>query len=75
MPATINDMDEVVTITRANGETGRYVLEVEEPHGRLVLKPDLSVEAIVARTGGRLMTAGEFEEHIGQFILPFDGEQ
>ncbi len=37
-----------------------------------VLRPDLSVEAILARHGERRLTPEEFERHFGQ--LPTDGE-
>ncbi len=37
-----------------------------------LLRPDLSVEAMLARHGERRLTSEEFEEHFGH--LPTDGE-
>jgi transcriptional regulator with XRE-family HTH domain len=37
-----------------------------------LLRPDLSVDAILARHGERELTPGEFERHLGH--LPTDGE-
>jgi hypothetical protein len=52
--------------------SGDYVVEDQRPDGRLVLRPDLSVAAILARHGERELTAEEFDGHFGH--LPTDGE-
>ncbi len=39
---------------------GEYVVEEQRPDGRLVVRPDLSVSAILARHGEREMTPEEF---------------
>jgi transcriptional regulator with XRE-family HTH domain len=38
----------------------------------VLLRPDLSVDAILARHGERLLTPEEFDRHLGQ--LPTDGK-
>jgi hypothetical protein len=45
--------------------SGDYVVEDRRPDGRLVLRPDLSVKAMLFRLGGRELTPDEFEEHFG----------
>jgi len=52
--------------------SGDYVVEDRRPDGRLVLRPDLSVAAILARHGERELTPEEFDRHFGH--LPTDGE-
>ena len=52
--------------------SGDYVVEDQRPDGRLVLRPDLSVPAILARHGERELTPDEFDRHFGH--LPTDGE-
>ncbi len=52
--------------------SGDYVVEDQRADGRLVLRPDLSVSAIVARHGERELTSEEFDRHFGH--LPTDGE-
>jgi hypothetical protein len=65
--------DRVSHVTLAGDLAGAYVIEERLPDGRLVLRPDTSVEAIVARTGGgRQLTAEEFAENFGE--LPEDDE-
>jgi hypothetical protein len=44
----------------------------QQPNGRLVIAPDLSVKAILARHGERPMSAEAFERHFGD--LPTDDE-
>lgn len=51
--------------------TGDYVVEDRRPDG-VLLRPDLSVKAMLARHGERKLTPEEFEQHFGQ--LPTDGE-
>lgn len=52
--------------------SGDYVVEDQRPDGRLVLRPDLSVAAILAGHGERELTPEEFDRHFGH--LPTDGE-
>lgn len=51
---------------------GDFVVEEHRRDGRLVLRPDLSVAAALARHHERALTAEEFEQHFG--ALPSDGE-
>lgn len=56
-----------------NGDlSGDYVVEDQHPDGRVVLRPDLSVRAMLARHDLRELTPDEFERHFG--ALPTDGE-
>lgn len=58
---------------RLSGDlSGDYVVEDRRPDGRLILRPDLSVKAILARHGERELTPEEFEQRFGE--LPTDGE-
>jgi hypothetical protein len=57
-------------VTLAGDIDGEYVVEEQLPDGRLVLRPDTSVEAIRRRTGSRPMSAEEFDMHFGH--LPTD---
>ncbi len=52
--------------------SGDYVVEERHPDGRLVLRPDLSVKAMLSRHGVRELTTEEFDQHFG--ALPTDGE-
>lgn len=52
--------------------SGDYVVEDQRADGRLVLRPDLSAQAVLARHGARELTSAEFEQHFGD--LPTDGE-
>lgn len=63
---------EPVHVTLSGGLSGDYVVEDQCPDGRVVLRPDLSVRAILARHGERELTPEEFERHFG--LLPTDGE-
>ncbi len=63
---------ETVHVTLSGGLSGDYVVEDQHPDGRVVLRPDLSVRAILARHGERELTPEEFERHFG--LLPTDGE-
>jgi hypothetical protein len=51
---------------------GDFVVEEHRSDGRLVLRPDLSVAAMLARHDERELTTEEFEQHFGG--LPSDGE-
>ena len=59
-------------VTLSGDLSGDYVVEDHLPDGRVVLRPDLSVKAMLARHGERRLTSDEFEQHFGQ--LPTDGE-
>jgi hypothetical protein len=59
-------------VTLSGDRAGEYVIEEERPDGRLVLVPDLSVKAILARHGATPMSAENFERHFGD--LPTDDE-
>jgi hypothetical protein len=51
---------------------GDYVVKERHSDGRVILRPDLSVRAMLERHGERELTAEEFEQHLGG--LPADGE-
>lgn len=61
-----------VRVTLTGDVSGDYVVEAHYADGRLVLRPDLSVKAILARHDERELTAQEFEQQFGH--LPTDGE-
>lgn len=59
-------------MTLSGDLSGDYVVEDQRPDGRVVLRPDLSVKAMLSRHGVRELTPDEFERHFGE--LPTDGE-
>jgi len=59
-------------VTLSGDINGDYVVEDRRPDGRLVIAPDLSVKAILARHGATPMSAESFERHFGD--LPTDDE-
>lgn len=59
-------------VTLSGDLSGDYVVEDHRPDGRVVLRPDLSVKAMLASHGERRLTPEQFEQHFGQ--LPNDGE-
>ncbi|HEX4116778.1 MAG TPA: hypothetical protein VHY18_12990 [Solirubrobacteraceae bacterium] len=60
-------------VTLSGDLSGDYVIEDRRPDGRVLLRPDLSVKAMLARHGERaLELLEEFEQHFG--ALPTDGE-
>ena len=59
-------------VTLTGDLSGDYVVEDRRPDGRVLLRPDLSVKAMLARHGERGLTPEEFEQHFGQ--LPTDDE-
>jgi len=69
--ATLQSM-EPAHVTLTGDLSGDYVVEDRRPDGRVLLRPDLSVKAMLARHGERKLTPEEFEQHFGQ--LPTDGE-
>lgn len=69
--ATLQRM-EPAHVTLTGDLSGDYVVEDRRPDGRVLLRPDLSVKAMLAHHGERKLTPEEFEQHFGQ--LPTDGE-
>jgi hypothetical protein len=63
---------ELAHVTLSGDLSGDYVVEDRRPDGRVLLRPDLSVKAVLARHGERELTPEEFEQHFGE--LPTDGE-
>jgi hypothetical protein len=59
-------------VTLSGDLSGDYVVEERRPDGRVVLRPDSSVKAILSRHDKRPLRADEFEDHFGK--LPTDGE-
>lgn len=59
-------------VTLSGALSGDYVVEERRPDGRVVLRPDLSVTAMLSRDGERELTPKEFKQHFG--TLPADGE-
>jgi hypothetical protein len=59
-------------VTLSGDLSGDYVVEDQSPDGRVVLRPDPSVKAILTRHGVRELGPEEFEQHFGE--LPTDGE-
>lgn len=59
-------------VTLSGDIAGEYVVEDRGPDGRLVLVPDTSVDAILARHGAKPVSAEVFEQHFGH--LPTDDE-
>jgi hypothetical protein len=59
-------------VTLSGDLSGEYVIEDRRPDGRVLLRPDLSVKAMLGRHGERELTPEEFEQHFG--ALPTDGE-
>lgn len=57
-------------VTLSGALSGHYVVEEQRADGRLVVRPDVSVPAILARHGERELTPEEFERHFGH--LPGD---
>jgi hypothetical protein len=59
-------------VTLSGDFNGEYIVKNERPDGTLVVVPDTSVAAVLARHGARPMNAEEFERHFGD--LPTDDE-
>jgi len=57
-------------VTLSGDLSGDYVVEDRRPDGRVVLRPDLSVKAVLSRHGERELTPDEFVRHFGE--LPTD---
>lgn len=60
-------------VTLTGAIEGDYVVEDARSDGRLVLRPDLSAQAILARHGETPLSAEEFADHFGD--LPADDDQ
>ena len=69
--ATLRVM-EPARVTLSGDLSGDYLVEELRPDGRVVLRPDLSVEAMLSRHRERELTPEEFDRHFGD--LPTDGE-
>lgn len=52
--------------------SGDYVVEERRRDGRIVLRPDLSMDAMLSRHEERGLTPDEFERHFRE--LPVDNE-
>jgi len=63
---------ELARVTLSGALSGDYVVEDRRPDGRVVLRPDLSVRAMLSRHGERELTPEEFEQQFK--MLPTDGE-
>lgn len=63
---------EPIHVTLSGDLSGDYVVEDQRPDGRVLLRPDLSVKAMLARHGEHRLTPVEFEQRFGE--LPTDGE-
>jgi hypothetical protein len=61
-----------VHVTLSGDLSRDYVVEDRRPDGRVLLRPDLSVKAILARHGESELSPEEFEKHFGH--LSTDGE-
>lgn len=59
-------------VTLSGDITGEYLVEVQRRDGRLVLVPDTSADAILARYDAEPLSAEDFEGHFGD--LPTDDE-
>jgi hypothetical protein len=74
---TMATEQQLVHVTLTGDIAGDYVVEDQQPDGRLVLVPDTSWKAILARSGGRELTPQEWEDFLaehGPHMLPPDGE-
>jgi hypothetical protein len=63
---------EPTRVTLSGYLSGDYVVEERRPDGRLVLRPDLSVRAILSRHSERELTPDKLQQHFGE--MPTDGE-
>jgi hypothetical protein len=69
--ATLGAM-EPARVTLSGDLSGDYLVEERRPDGRVVLRPDLSVKAMLSCHDVRELTPEEFDQHFGE--LPTDGE-
>ena len=59
-------------MTLSGDLSGDYLVEELRPDGRIVLRPDLSVKAILSRHNERQLSREEFEQRFAE--SPTDGE-
>ena len=59
-------------VTLSGDLCGDYLVEELRPDGRVVLRPDLSVKAILSRHNERELTPEEFAQQFAE--SPTDGE-
>jgi hypothetical protein len=59
-------------VTLSGDIAGEYLVEDRRPDGRLVLVPDTSANAVLARHGAKSLSTEDFERHFGD--LPIDNE-
>jgi hypothetical protein len=60
-------------VTLSGDIAGEYVVEDRGPDGRLVLVPDTSVDAILARHGAKPVSAEKFERYFGHLSTDDEG--
>lgn len=53
-------------VTLSGDLSGDYLVEELRPDGRVVLRPDLSVQTMLSRHNERGLKQHEFEEHFGE---------
>jgi hypothetical protein len=63
---------EPARVTLSGDLSGDYLVEELRADGRVVLRPDLSLQAALSRHGGRELTPDEFAHHFAE--SPTDGE-
>lgn len=63
---------EPARVTLSGDLSGDYLVEELRPDGRVVLRPDLSVKAILSRHHERELTPDEFAQWFAE--SPTDGE-
>ncbi len=74
---TMATEQQLVHVTLSGDIAGDYVVQEQQPDGSLVLVPDTSWRAILARSGGKELTPQQWEDFLvehGPHMLPPDGE-
>jgi hypothetical protein len=61
-----------VRVTLSGDLSGDYLVEELRPDGRVVLRPDLSVKAMLSRHGERELSPEEFAQRFAE--SPTDGK-
>lgn len=64
-------------VTLSGDIAGEYVVADRQPNGRLVLVPDTSWKAILARSGARELTDRQWQDFLAEYgphMLPPDAE-
>jgi len=70
-------MEQVIELTIGDAAPAGYVIEERRDDGRIVLRPETTVERMHRVNGSRPATDAEFGEFMaehGQHMLPPDGE-